>query len=223
MKPLFPCILICVPTNTLASWENEFKMWTSNLDPTVVVDNCSSYSSKREENYRKQAVVRWGQKGGVMLTTKDVFESEAFFTEGKLLVQPDVLIVDEAHIMVGKKDNQIFKALGQITTRRRILLTGTPFQNNLKEYYTANFIRKGIFGMNISQFDKEYIKPIEEGKASDVSYAAVYEHMRKLKWIYYKMEPYVQRKDATVSSSRSPSLSTGCAPRPPNKGANPVI
>ena len=72
--------------------------------------------------------------------------------------QPDILVLDEAHTMLKNPKTQTFQKLQMIKTKRKILLTGTPIQNNLTEYFhLMEFARPGILGCKtIAAFEKQY-------------------------------------------------------------------
>lgn len=56
----------------------------------------------------------------------------------------DLLICDEGHRL--KNENiKLTTLLNQLDCKRRIILTGTPIQNDLQELYSlANFVNPGI-------------------------------------------------------------------------------
>lgn len=72
--------------------------------------------------------------------------------------QPDILVVDEAHTMLKNSEKKVFANLKDIRTKRRILLTGTPLQNNVTEYFQmVEFVRPGAVGVkSVAEFETEY-------------------------------------------------------------------
>ena len=73
---------------------------------------------------------------------------------------PDLIIVDEAH-KVKNADSYLTKALRLVVTSRRIALTGSPLQNNLREYYCmVDFVKPKFLGF-LKSFKRQFIEPIE--------------------------------------------------------------
>ena len=101
--------------------------------------------------------------------------------------------------MLSKKSNKIFAALSKIKTKRRIALTGSPFQNNLLEYFQmVSWARAGVLGVSEMAFDKEYVDPITKGLASDASLLERRMSDEASKMLHSVLIPYVQRRDASV-------------------------
>ena len=79
---------------------------------------------------------------------------------------PELVICDEGHLLKNEK-SAINKAVNRITTPRRIILTGTPLQNNLKEYYEmVNFVKPNLMGTR-KEFMNRFVNPIVNGQHSD--------------------------------------------------------
>jgi transcriptional regulator ATRX len=193
-RPLLNSVILVVPVNTVANWENEFRKWADHLDPSIRVSNLTDVN----RNARPTAIRGWENRGGVLLLSDSLFTRLMGQDEFKDRLQCDILVLDEAHTTLSNKSNASYKALSNVKTPRRIALTGSPVQNNLLEYYMmVNWIRPNIFGMTESMFDKTFVIPITQGMASDASKIAVYNSMSQSKLLNEMLLPYVQRKDAT--------------------------
>lgn len=119
--------LIVVPSSTLDNWDNELAKWC----PALVVEKY--YGSAAE---RRSLRIQWG-KGGlagvdVLLTTYHMVASTPEERKMFRVTRMHYVIFDEAH-MLKNMTTQRYTQLAQINAQNRLLLTGTPLQNNLLE------------------------------------------------------------------------------------------
>lgn len=203
-KRMLRTVILVVPVNTLANWKNEFTKWFVNVNPKVFV--CTP--SEVEVYARKALISKWMSTGGIFLVSSKTFANLVSGNGQETeLIRADVLVVDEAHSMIKNSSTQIFKALSSIETKRRILLSGSPFQNNLLEYFhICNFIRKGILG-DQNQFKTKFIDPISQGQLKDSTQrqkaltAMLSADLRKL------VDAHVHRRDLSILEQDLPKLS----------------
>lgn len=117
--------LIIVPASTLDNWEREFDVWC----PEIRI--LQYYGSQEMRAQIRSYVAKNPQDVDVVLTTYNVAQSPE---DRKLFkrIGFEYLIFDEAHMLKNMKSSR-YQSLIKIKSRRRILLTGTPLQNNLVE------------------------------------------------------------------------------------------
>ena len=198
-KPLVKKVLLIVPINTIANWENEFDNWLREEKRQIVVYNFSDVDAKA----RDKRVQQWSDQGGVLLISERTFQPKNFV----LLRNPDVLCLDEAHTMLKNPETGLYKNLSMVVTRRRIALTGSPFQNNLNEYYhMVSYVRPGSLGQE-NAFDHDFVAPITNGMPSDASDSEVLASLQKSKELHQRLLPFVHRKEASVLRQDLPPLS----------------
>ena len=144
-------VIVCCPTSLVFNWEKEIEKW---LNGRVKCIACS------ESQYIKRDVTDFTScrpSAPVLIISYETFRTHAkkFYGDNKC----DLLICDEAHRL--KNDATLTtEALNKLSTKRRVLLSGTPLQNKLDEYYAmANFTNEGILG-NQSEFRKRFERPI---------------------------------------------------------------
>ena len=119
--------LIVVPSSTLDNWANELNKWCPSL-------NVAKYYGSQEE--RRIMRIQWNKEGfedtDIILTTYHIIGSS---NEDKKMFRIKAfhyVVYDEAH-MLKNMMTQRYQTLSRVNASRRILLTGTPLQNNLLE------------------------------------------------------------------------------------------
>lgn len=136
--------LIVVPSSTLDNWESELAKWC----PDLKVEKY--HGSQQERRAMRINFVRSNFKGfDIILTTYNLVsstpEEKKMFRVSKL----HYVIFDEAH-MLKNMTSQRYTNLITINAERRVLLTGTPLQNNLLELMSLLcFVMPSFFAKNV--------------------------------------------------------------------------
>lgn len=80
----------------------------------------------------------------------------------------DVIICDEGH-KLKSANNKAAQAIKSLNTTRRIILSGTPIQNDLGEFFVMiDFVNPGLLG-TYATFRKEFENPILKARAPDAT------------------------------------------------------
>ncbi|KAL7499866.1 hypothetical protein ACHAWT_007886 [Skeletonema menzelii] len=127
--------LIIVPTSCLVNWEVEFKRFCPGLKVLCYYGN-----AKR----RKELRVGWTKSNmhHVIITSYQLAVQDSFAFKRKKWYY---LILDEAH-NIKNFESQRWQTLINFNTQRRLLLTGTPLQNNLMELWSLlHFLMPHVF------------------------------------------------------------------------------
>ncbi|XP_074646816.1 chromodomain-helicase-DNA-binding protein 8-like isoform X2 [Tubulanus polymorphus] len=137
--------LVIVPLSTLGNWQREFEQWT---DMNVIVYHGSAISRSMLQEYEMYYKDEKGQripdlfKFNALITTYEVIISDV-----ELLCQIDwrVTVIDEAHRLKNMKC-KLHEGLKCFDLEHRVLLTGTPLQNNVEELFALlNFLEPQRF------------------------------------------------------------------------------
>ncbi|GMR55663.1 hypothetical protein PMAYCL1PPCAC_25858, partial [Pristionchus mayeri] len=79
-----------------------------------------------------------------------------------------LIICDEGH-RLKNSDNLTYKALSAVQCVRRVLISGTPIQNDLLEYLSLlNFVNPGLLGTT-SEFKKKFENVILRGRDAEAT------------------------------------------------------
>ncbi|KAM9741632.1 transcriptional regulator ATRX isoform 2-T2 [Menidia menidia] len=204
----FATALVVCPLNTVLNWLNEFEKWQEGLEDDESLEVTELATVKRPQD-RAYALQRWEESGGVMIIGYEMYRN---LTQGrnikskklkeifqKTLVDPgpDMVICDEGHILKNEA-SAVSRAMNSIRTKRRIVLTGTPLQNNLIEYHCmVNFIKENLLG-SVKEFRNRFINPIQNGQCADSTPHDVRIMKKRAHILYEMLAGCVQRKDYTA-------------------------
>ncbi|XP_070134901.1 transcriptional regulator ATRX homolog isoform X3 [Drosophila bipectinata] len=214
-------ILILCPKSTVMNWADEFEHWICPLKDSKKVkvfifpDSCDVVDKLR---ILEEWSLSTHEKAGCLLLGYEAFRTLVFYhsykykgcsTYSKLesirdavkkyLLNPgaDIVICDEGHIIKNSR-SAISLAVAKIKTRKRIILTGTPIQNNLKEYYSmVNFIKPLYLGTE-REFANLYANPIKNGQHKDSSKKDITVMKQRSYVLHKKLSKFVQRKEAEL-------------------------
>eukprot|EP00587_Corethron_hystrix_P011147 CAMPEP_0113320938 /NCGR_PEP_ID=MMETSP0010_2-20120614/14592_1 /TAXON_ID=216773 ORGANISM="Corethron hystrix, Strain 308" /NCGR_SAMPLE_ID=MMETSP0010_2 /ASSEMBLY_ACC=CAM_ASM_000155 /LENGTH=201 /DNA_ID=CAMNT_0000178911 /DNA_START=1 /DNA_END=603 /DNA_ORIENTATION=+ /assembly_acc=CAM_ASM_000155 len=154
--------LIVVPKSTLSNWMNEIKRWAPTLR------GLRFHGSKED----RQNIIETRLKPGAADDERDwdicVTTYEVVNTEKNTIskIAWHYLIIDEAHRL--KNEASAFsQTVRTFETRYRLLLTGTPLQNNLHELWALlNFLVPDVFASS-DQFDEWFNLDTEDTEAKN--------------------------------------------------------
>ncbi|CAI5725279.1 hypothetical protein KXD40_003559 [Peronospora effusa] len=176
-------VLLLCPASVLLQWVRELHKWTPwmrvvllHASGTGVNTSFSSecYEQLIEEVFRFEDEVSDGEaaensyhemkedvptSGAVIISTyENVRQYQSLF----LTREWDYVVLDEGH-RIRNPDAETTLACKQLRTIHRIILSGTPIQNRLRELWSLfDFVYPGRLG-TLPTFDDEFVLPIRAG------------------------------------------------------------
>ncbi|XP_077211102.1 SNF2 domain-containing protein / helicase domain-containing protein isoform X2 [Tasmannia lanceolata] len=141
--------LIVVPTSVMLNWETEFLKWC----PAFKI--LTYFGSAKERKFKRQGWLKPNCFHICITTYRLVIQDSKAFKRKKW----KYLILDEAHLIKNWK-SQRWQTLLNFNSKRRILLTGTPLQNDLMELWSLmHFLMPHIFQSH-QEFKDWFSNPI---------------------------------------------------------------
>lgn len=155
--PVIKKALIVCPVTLINNWRKEFRKWLG-------VDRLGVYvfddSNKRITDFTEGKAYPVGIIGYEKLRTvvEDLKKGHGV----------DIVIADEGHRLKTAK-NKSAQAIKSLKTLKRVILSGTPIQNDLGEFFMmVDFINPDLLG-SFKQFTREFEKPIVRSRQPSAS------------------------------------------------------
>ncbi|CCM02977.1 uncharacterized protein FIBRA_05092 [Fibroporia radiculosa] len=173
--------LIIVPTSVLLNWEMEFKKFLPGF-------KVLSYHGTTKR--RKELRQGWNNKYhfNVCVTSYTLASRDAHVFKRKPWYY---MILDEAHMIKNFK-SQRWNILLMFRSFRRLLLTGTPLQNNLTELWALlQFLMSGTNFANLKEFGEWFSNPLEKAIEMGTMDDETQQRVTKLHTV---LRPYLLRR-----------------------------
>eukprot|EP00658_Telonema_sp_P-2_P042159 TRINITY_DN30223_c0_g2_i1.p1 TRINITY_DN30223_c0_g2~~TRINITY_DN30223_c0_g2_i1.p1 ORF type:complete len:489 (-),score=58.53 TRINITY_DN30223_c0_g2_i1:134-1600(-) len=152
-RPLGRKAMIVCPSSLVENWRTEFHKWLGALAARhcLVLEATSSVKTQIADFVNPSTRFR------IMILSYEIVAKYSDLAGAPV----DLIIADEGHRL--KSDGtKTIQALKRFNTQRRVILTGTPIQNNLDEFWTiANFCCPDYFG-SAATFKAEFTIPISK-------------------------------------------------------------
>ncbi|KAJ5146833.1 Heat shock protein hsp98 [Penicillium atrosanguineum] len=155
--PVIKKALIVCPVTLINNWRKEFRKWLGNERIGVFV---------LDDNRRRLTDFTKGKAYSVMIVGYEKLRTvhEALARGAGV----DIIIADEGH-RLKTLQNKSGQAIQNLNATKRVILSGTPIQNDLREFFAAvDLINPGILG-NFKAFIKEFETPIVRSRQPEAT------------------------------------------------------
>ena len=209
-----PVIVVC-PATVMKQWVNEFHRWWPPFRVTILHSSGSGMINVRSESNREDRLLEqvWDpsrrnqpltasqksakritrpilEEGGVLVTTYSGLQSY-----GPLLIPVDwsYAVLDEGH-KIRNPDTAITIYCKELRTPNRIILSGTPMQNNLIELWSLfDFVFPMRLGTLVS-FRNQFDIPIRQGGYANASNLQVQTAFKCAETLKDAISPYLLQR-----------------------------
>ena len=206
-------IVIVAPATVMKQWVNEFHRWWPALRVSILHSSGSGMMNVKRESqldyelesraYRgtggkltkaqkasKRIVDRVVQQGHVLVTTYSGLQTYAEFL---IPVEWEYAVLDEGH-KIRNPNAGITIFCKELRTSNRIILSGTPMQNNLTELWSLfDFVFPMRLG-NLVTFRQQFEVPIKQGGYANASNLQVETAMKCAETLKDTVSPYLLQR-----------------------------
>lgn len=168
LGPTISNVVIICPSSLVKNWFNEINKWLGSRLNALAIDSgqaAEAVDMKLDQFGRQQSNGRRRAVNPVLIVSYETFRGHANVLEN---VEIGLMICDEGH-RLKNMDSQTYVCLKKVNCKRRIIISGTPIQNDLLEYYSlVDFVNPRLLG-DPSEFRRKFGNPITAGRDGDAT------------------------------------------------------
>lgn len=205
-KLIDKCIIVC-PSSLVNNWANELDKWLgpNTLSPLAIDGKKSSLTNGGNTSV-SGAIRSWAQAQGRNIVKPVLiisYETLRRNTDQLKNCNVGLMLADEGH-RLKNADSLTFTSLDSINCPRRVILSGTPIQNDLSEYFALlNFSNPGLLGSR-SQFRKDFEIPILRSRDADATDKEVENGQQQLQKLSYVVSKFIIRRTNDILAKYLP-------------------
>jgi len=186
--------LIIVPNAVIVNWKSELTQWLPDA-------RCVYYVGSKDERTRKYAQEVLPLQFNILVTTYEfVMKDRAKLSK----IDWQYIVIDEAQRMKDRQ-SKLAKDLDKFTALRRLLLSGTPLQNDLQELWSLlNLLLPDIF--DDSKMFAEWFGEQNNGKGGD--WLETEKRVVVVHRLHQILEPFMLRRQVEDVESKLPEKTT---------------
>ncbi|CEP63968.1 DNA-dependent ATPase RAD54 LALA0_S09e06590g [Lachancea lanzarotensis] len=197
------CIIVC-PSSLVNNWANELVKWLGKgTCPALPMDG---KKSSLNNGTVADAIRLWASAQGrnvvkpVLIISYETLRRNVTYLQN---ANVGLLLADEGH-RLKNAESLTFTALNSIECPRRVILSGTPIQNDLSEYFALlNFSNPGLLGSR-SQFRRNFELPILQGRDAEADPAEIAKGDEKLQDLSNIVSKFIIRRTNDILSKYLP-------------------
>lgn len=175
--------LVIVPLSTLTNWNLEFEKWAPSVTKVV-------YKGPPTTRKLQQEKIRQGRFQVLLTTYEYIIKDRPILSKIKWFH----MIIDEGHRMKNQNSKLSFTIQQYYSTRFRLILTGTPLQNNLTELWAMlNFVLPTIF-KSANTFDEWFNTPFANTGGQDKMALTEEEQILVIRRLHKVLRPFLLRR-----------------------------
>ncbi|KAJ3414587.1 DNA-dependent ATPase protein rad54 [Chytridiales sp. JEL 0842] len=194
-KPTAEKAIIVCPSSLVRNWANEFKKWLGADRVRCLV--CDNKGTKEETTKELQQFT--SAKGRAIVTPVLIISYETLRTYCPILKGTEIglMLCDEGH-RLKNADSLTYQALNTLNAKRRVILSGTPIQNDLTEYFSLlSFAIPAVLGSE-AEFRKNFEIPILRGRDALATDAEREKSQEKLQELFGIANKFIIRRTADL-------------------------
>ncbi|OAP54532.1 hypothetical protein AYL99_10980 [Fonsecaea erecta] len=136
--------LVTVPLSTMPAWAETFDLWAPDVNYVVYNGNQTARNIIKDYELLPDGNFRHPRFHVLLTTYEYVLQDAPFLSQ----IKWQFMAVDEAH-RLKNRDSQLYDRLREFKAPARLLITGTPVQNNLGELSALfDFLNPGVVNID---------------------------------------------------------------------------